>query len=376
MDSVILPRDRNIRFPGFPRLVEDLDVFEMPHGLGIQIHGTDTVALVRGTNATASMRYVLSAMTGESTFEQIVSRRPAELKETTVTKLLWMLHLKGLITDGPLPARSLPDGPKEAVAESQLTFWGRHSNYTGANKSGIQIQNRIKRSRILLIASGTIGMATYELLSQSGFEDIFVIPWNDNGTLSRFVSDNDFQPRGLSRLETTHIGELVNRVSSDLVGVDLILAVTKNASAPLYEALNRIALNNRIPLLRSDLSGETFEIGPMVIPYSSGCYSCMTLREASVDLFPIEKKFRQEDLANDVEPGRRSPHGEAIAFAALAAGLVAGEAIRVTTGIAPARFVNAVLSTHFLTGDFKNNEFLRVPRCPDCYQSPADHTCS
>ena len=112
--------DPNFRFPARPVLVQDIDWFVMPHGLGIQFRGLETPVLFRGRNAALAIGYLLPRLDGTRTVDELVGERPTHLSEATLLRALVLLHEKELIC-----RESEPDPTREEALRRQLWFWGR-----------------------------------------------------------------------------------------------------------------------------------------------------------------------------------------------------------------------------------------------------------
>jgi hypothetical protein len=91
----------------------------------------------------------------------------------------------------------------------------------------------------------------------------------------------------------------------------------------------------------------------------------MRLRARASEALPIEEQLYQDRL--EAVRGPEGLRGEWLAHAVAGAGLLAAEAIRILTFLAPPLTDGAVLELSIEHG-FARHAFLRVPRCPDCYR--------
>lgn len=359
--------DPTIRFPPRPALVPDLSIFDMPDGLGVQFRGAETPVVIRGRLAQQALSFLLPRLDGSSSVEDLLAACPDDLPKETLLKTLLLLHTKGLLVDATSPGAMAPGGQDDVLGR-QLLFWGRHLDLTRSARSAAEVQRRISSVGLVLVGTGLFGVATYDLLTRSGATDVRVLAWNDDGLLHAALVDALQQPREIVHLQTTSVGDATRTLRGWSDTADLFITATIDAPNALFRALNRVALQRRVPWLRGAMSGSQLEIGPYVCPYESACFTCMELREASMQEGAIEEQLYQEHLAEERPAAERVLMGEALWVASLAASLLVGEAVRVVTGIAPPTLTDAVTRVSPIGGKMQTNRFRRVPRCPDCYR--------
>ena len=132
-----LRADPNLRFPARPRLIDDLRVFQMPDGLGLQLHFGDAPVVLRGQLSECCFPFLREYLNGTHDIDQLAAAMPSELPVSSVARTLWLLHSKGLLVDGessnhPMLTWRAPD----PIIGRQLLFWGRHIGDTRAAASG------------------------------------------------------------------------------------------------------------------------------------------------------------------------------------------------------------------------------------------------
>jgi bacteriocin biosynthesis cyclodehydratase domain-containing protein len=347
----------------------------MPDGLGIQFRGAETPILIRGRLAEPIITFLISKLDGSLTLNELLEICPSAIRSDTLLEALWHLYSKGLLIDASL-ATSLDSGSLgvsppingDDILPRQLLFWGRHLDVTRSAHSSTEVQRRLGTARLVLVATGMFGIATYDLLSRSGFSHVRVLDWNDDGLLDQTLRRHPTPPQDQVHLSVTSIDTVASYLRPWTRDADLLLTATCEAPAELFRTLNRLCLLHGCPWLRSNVDGSRVELGPYVVPYDSGCYRCMELRQSSVQAFAIEEYLYQQHLAQEREAIERKPLGEAVWSSTLAAALLVGEIVRVISGIAPPTLLNGVMEIRPVTGSLRTNRFLRVPRCPDCYR--------
>ncbi|MGH7102642.1 MAG: TOMM precursor leader peptide-binding protein [Acetobacteraceae bacterium] len=360
--------DPNIGFPDRPVFVQDLDAFEMPDGLGFQFRGLEAPIILRGESAGAVVAHLRAALDGRLTREEVVRAGPPSVPATAFVRALLLLHSKGLLVaaDPPpsRPAVSL-DG---ATLSRQLLYWGRHLGITRSAGSAPEIERRLEMARLILIGGGMFGAATCDLLGRSGFRHLEVLGWNDDGAIEQSVGLSPQGPIGFRRMPTTAIDPALKLLRDWIGSADLLVTATTDAPARLFEGINELALMAARPWLYGNADGSALDIGPLVLPYETGCFACLDLRRKSAREFAFENEFHEERLATERDAARRVLAGEAVWPASLGASLLVGEACRLITGLAPPTLTDTMLQVLPVTGTMEWNRFNRVPRCPACYR--------
>lgn len=359
-------RDRNLRFPARPSLCQDIVLFSMPDGLGVQFRGGDEPVIVRGRYATSAVDFILSTLDGSRSIEDLLEACPPAIPTKVMLQTVWLLFTKGFIVESESSPDSEPLTADPAMLR-QLLFWGRNLDRTRSAQYSRQVQERLRVCRLLLVANGLFGLAAFDLLSRAGVKNIVVYAWDDDGLMQSTLQQTRQVPAFFSAPKTTSTSLLASFLSEWLISCDLIVTAVRNMPNDAFATINTASLQNRRPWLRGHISGNRLEIGPYFSPFQSACFTCMVLRERSAQAFPIEEQLYQDHTAKPRESGTAGPFGETIVDAALSGGLLISEAVRAITRIAPPSLINRVLSLSAFASNFESNELVRVPRCPDCY---------
>jgi bacteriocin biosynthesis cyclodehydratase domain-containing protein len=346
--------------PASLRLVRDLDVFEMPDGLGVQLLGGSVPVIVRGRQAGEALSYLLPRLAAPCPVTELVAARPAALTESVVRRTLSILRRQGLLAEGTFAE---PNSKGETVASAQSLLFDRA---LGGSVDGTAAQRSLSSARVVLVAGGMFGAALVDLLTRSGCGHLSVLDWDDDGT-ALAAAEAVAAPGRTAHLSTTSVRD-AERIARDWCdGAEILVTATRRAPDALFDALNGVCLERRRPRwLRADDDGWEYRIGPLVDPFESACFTCLRLRRTSAHPFAIEEGLHQLRLAEERPAGTRDPRGESLAGAALAAGIVALEVVRVLTRIAPPTLHDAELVVGPVHGSIRRHQFLRVPRCPAC----------
>jgi len=356
-------QDKNLGFPTRPRLAPDLRFFDMPDGLGVQVRGGEYNTVLRGLQVNTVWPWLAPLLDGSSTVDDLLRAKPADVPDKDVLNTIWVAFTKGLLIEGKESARAEPQ--MDATLRRQKLFWGRKLGLTRANGYPEQVEAKLANANVAMFGNGLLAAVTLDVLSRSGFGTIRVADWEDGGILS-----DSMEPARENRhhyASTSRSLDSLHQWLQELTPIpDLLITATRDVPGAVFDLINRHCLENNIRWLRGNDDLVQIEIGPFVDPFSSGCFTCMLLRQISCMDHPVEEELYQQHLAENAEemPGGS---GESVAFATAGASLLAMEAIRITTGITPPSTENVVITMTF-RGSITTNRFLRVPRCPDCYR--------
>lgn len=356
--------DPNFRFPQHPRFAPDLHIFEMPDGLGIQIRGSEAPVILRGHLVANTFAHLRKWMDGSLSVKEILENRPQDLSETALLRSLFLLQLKGCLVDESAVENDYADLVGKTPNPAQLLYWGRALPRTLHNKSIGEIQEKINRARVLVLGSGQFGATTVDLLSRSGCRSLAAIGWRDEGEMLSILSSADIPLSPAVNLEdggTDSVLKLIDELHGE---ADLLVTALRRAPHSLFEAIDRSCIDKGLTWLCGKDDGSTFEIGPLVLPRKSACYTCFLLRSDSAHPLPFEEDYFNQSLDEAAES--KTLLGEALVPATIGSSHVAMETIRFLTGLSPFELVNTVLTIEPLAGIYKKNHFRRYPRCPGC----------
>lgn len=361
-------RDENLRFPRRPRFPDDIEIFEMPDGLGFQFRAHEAPIILRGGDVSAVLAHLRPAFDGGADFDTILRDAPTGLSIQALLQTLALLHTKGLLVDAEATGDGQPapvdGGPPLA---RQLLFWGRHIGQSRNAASSAEIQHRLSSARLVIVASGLFGAATYDILSRSGCRDIWVLAWDDDGIVAD-LADAPGPPARLEPVADLSLSAARSRLADWMPYADLTVTATRNAPHALDVAVNQIALDAGKPWLRGNINTTQVDIGPLVLPWESACIACLHRREASARDHAVEEQIYQEHLAQPRANETGPPIGEAFASSSAAAGLLALEAVRTITRLTPPALIDTVMTLLPISGGVETNRFMRDMSCPECGQ--------
>jgi hypothetical protein len=360
--------DPNLRFPQYPKLANDLVVYDMPDGLGIQIRGVVEPIIIRGKQASQAIAHILSTSAESMSLPQILKAAPSRLNEVTILRTLLILHARGVIVDAIATKDDIPLPQSRSTNETKSArFWSRYLGISGSCASVASVDKSIAAYSLILLANGIFGAFFLETLIRAGFRNIIVANFKRCDFLHTAYSElSPFLHRTLY-LELNSASELQNCASS-LGQPDLFVTALRTTSDDDFQEINRLCLTHRWACLRGLETPERFEIGPFVKPFDSACLTCMNLRRRGVIEYPFEEKLFQDnfDKQSNKLISERGLDGETMASTLVPVGILVLECIRLATTISLPTLLNSTISIRSLDGEIIKNRILRVPHCPDC----------
>ncbi len=354
-------KESGTNFPERPKLVEDMLVFGMPDGLGMQFRGLSSPVVLRGALVETLLARLLPLLDGEHDVSQLIEKCGKDVEPGDVATLLMSLFMRGAICEPDAASR-----PRNLVDRKNLLFFGRSLGATRNNGSASQVAAKLARAHIVVIASGLIGASTIDLLNRSGFEKISAAALSTQADAQETFAGLECE----SSLEFIESNESAvrNFLHDRLQSADLVVAVLRNEPRVMFAMINEICVEAGVQWIRACDSLSRIELGPYVNPHDSACFECMLVREISASDHAVEEELYQKYL--EEHQADRGPVGESLALATQASAYLAQEAVRIVTAIERPQLDGRVLN-FYSDGNIDQNSFTRVPRCEVCARAGA-----
>lgn len=348
-------KEKGTNFPTYPKLIEDITVFSMPDGLGIQFRGLSNPVVLRGVLVESLLPHLLPLLDGTHDVHQLVSLLSEKGTAADVASILMSLFVRGVIAGNAQAAPMETD----YFSNKQRLFLGRRLGVTRNNSSSAEVVEKLSRARIVLISEGLLGASTLEMLFRSGFENITVAAFDENEVAIFSELTGAKLTKGVAR-SAKAIGNFLNE---NVGSCDLVIAALRNIPVDVFGTINEICVRQSVEWLRAHDNGSHLEVGPYVKPYDSACFECMSIRQISAAEHAVEEELYLKSLEDS--PGSLGLYGESIALASLAASYLTQEALRIVTAIERPALDGSVVS-FYSDGNIDQNTFTRVPHCEVC----------
>ncbi len=261
-----LQSDPQVQLPTRPRISDEIARVWHNEQLLLLLGGPQDVVL-RGKAVRNLLPQLLPLLNGLNTRE-IIGERLAQFKPRTIDDTLQLLHVQGVLEEGPLPSNTLD--PQVARAFShQLAFYSRFVDQTRVCRNRYEVLQRLQETPVLLIGGERLVAPLLHQLAQAGLGRA---TWLTNVAPTATYA----LPHLALDLHVPAAEQLLDQVDQWLAEQShgLILLVTSTAQSQLTQALNQRAIQAQARFTRLWLHPQHIELGPTTFAGEAGCYAC------------------------------------------------------------------------------------------------------
>jgi bacteriocin biosynthesis cyclodehydratase domain-containing protein len=293
---------------------------------------------------------VSATLNGKNSVSQIWGKLLSEgLSPDAISAGLEYLDSLNLIEEGDVGIRTLSAAELQTFS-AQMRVLGKSfpsqfdDDAISEEVDGMRLQAALKNSRLVITDCGDVATALALHLAQAGFGHV-ILPTSQADGLSHENKPYSCGPNAENL--TDALGNSATEKPA------LVIHCPDQFAAERCEEVNRACLRARTPMLPYRRVGLDVEIGPLIVPYETACYTCYVKRREAV-LSPWEKQHAVEN--NDLGVFR-VPLG--IDFLVI-------EALKVVIGRSEPVTRSRLLRLSFLGGIPELHPVLKLPRCPTC----------
>lgn len=355
-------RERNTNFPQKPKVIDDIEIFEMPDGLGFQFRGLPSPIVMRGELVDRSLPKLLPLLDGTKDVSEIIQTRSLDASAGELANLLMNLFMKGILGENDIQDKSFQSS--SIVEKKRGLFWSRRLGITRFNHTASEIIAKLSRARVLLIADGLLGATVHGLLVSSGFDNLHLLNMNQEPEFLNHYGDT--HPDTIDTVDGTTA--VLTNLLKKIDNLELVIAAVRNVSSDFLHTINDVCVRNSVQWLRVQDNGSWLDCGPYVNPFDSPCYECMILRQLSVSDNAIEEELYQRSLYK--RESQDKMYGESLSLASTAAAYIVQEAERIVTGVQQP-FLGGKVVKFSNDGNIESSNFIRVPDCETCSRGGA-----
>lgn len=353
-------KEGGTNFPKRPKLAEDLLIFQMPDGLGMQFRGLSNPVVLRGALAETLLPKLMPLLDGKNEVSELIEKLAPEASAGDVADLLKNLFTRGAIADAEEVRM------ENAVDRKNQLFFGRRLGVTRNNGCASEVLEKLARSPIVVIADGLLGSSVLDLLIRSGFRNLAVAALRTDASAQELFSGfpEEIQIDYIDGSEDAVEGFMQSRINS----AELVVAALRSVPQSVFASINELCVQAQVQWLRAHDNGSNIEVGPYVNPHDSPCFECMLVRQISGGDYAVEEELFQNFLEEQSSVHQLS--GESIGLATQAAAYLAQESVRIVSAIEKPCLDGGVVTFHS-DGNIEQNWFIRVPRCAVCARGGA-----
>ena len=347
--------DCNVRFPDRPRLLESIDTYVAPYGLGVRFVGGPQPITIRGERAADIFTALRPLLDGSNHWRTIVETARQQYDTDEVVYVLTALHANSLLRGGAAGA---------AEPHPQTAYYERVRGRTGFNENGREVERILATTKLLVFTSGLVGKALVEHLSWSGYRELTVCtPQADQ---DRFDYAGVAAVREVIPLPTAGRRATQEFLSELLEQHRYVTVALPNPADWFVEQVNRLAIDENVPAFYFSFAKEKYEIGPFVIPRRSACVFCKKMRANSYQDSAVMDNVYQDSLAAEERVMGTSPGGDDYITTQVAVSYFISEVNKAVAGYSTHNLVDSTVTFDPIDGKFSHQRVVRIPGCPEC----------
>lgn len=184
------------------------------------------------------------------------------------------------------------------------------------------------------------------------------------GVLAECVG-RELRAAGVGRLVTAeNARESAEALAGACSGADLVVCADVSPAADGARAVNRWALDARLPWLAVRVFGKEGFVGPLFVPGEGPCHACLLGREEANWVDPDLTRAYLHRIG--AAPASLAAYGQLPILTAVVGQWAALEAIKLLSGFTVAALLGSVLRVDVIGCRTQLHRVLRLPRCPEC----------
>jgi hypothetical protein len=360
--------DINVNFPKKPKLANGISVYTAPNGLGIQFRGGSEKLAIKGKNSALIWEFLTKYLTGNNTLENILQMATnSNVDNFEVAIFLKTLHSYHLLNVENTIEMSEVNYHFDLFSTKQKEYYDRIIGYSGRNTSSVEIMDRIRNSKILIIANAELIPIISYNMHLAGFKNLgfFIISDVNSDNIRNYIENiNILTYQDITNIEKEALRDLLNTKIDDYHHV---LTIINNPNIHFLGEISRCCSLKNKPMLNISIVENSYEIGPFFFPNSdTACISCYHLRKQSYDNnslydFLYQNNLNDKGLKYDNEIKGFDTQGfcSVLNFALL-------QLKHSIAKVAKPTYINQIVKINSLNFHIIKEDFIQVPGCPSC----------
>lgn len=360
--------DINVNFPQKPQLIGGISIYVAPNGLGIQYRGGSERLIIKGKNSVSIWRFLSEKLTGKNSLEQILDlAQKCNVDCFDVATFLKTLHSYHLLSDSDNEICVENDHHFDLFSIKQKEYYDRIIGYSGRNSSSIEVFDRIKNSKILIITNEIfVPMLCYNM-HLAGFKDLGFLILTDDNSINALEYIDNINLLTYKNITNVIGEELRNLLNSTMDDYHYVLSVINNPSNHFLNEVSRFCSLKNKPMLNVSIVENSYEIGPFFFPNSdTACVSCYHLRKQSYDNHSFYDYLYQRDLDDRELKFDNKMKGFDIQGFLSVLNIVILQLKNSIAKIAKPTNINQCIKLNPLSLNIIRENVIQVPGCPSC----------
>lgn len=362
--------DKNVHFPHKPKIVDGIHVYEAPKGLGIQFRGGTEKFLIKGADTYKIWNFLKTMLDGTHTLEEIIDRgwKLQGLDRVDTGTFLKTLHCYHLLEPDTFIKQESIKMSFDIFSEKQAQYYDRVVPYSGLNKNGKDVLERIRNCKVMLIADEIFAPLVSFQMQMAGFRDLgFLVTGNDESKIAKnYISEqiNIMTYENISEVKTTNFRNILSQKMPDY---QYVLTILSNPSVFFLNEIGRMCTLFNLPMLSISIKDNDYEVGPFYFPeLESPCISCYNLREQSFRKDAIYEYIYQEDLRIKGKLTNNEIKGFDYNSLAIVVNMAICQFKNALAAVSQPKLIGCVYKFNSLNYNMSMENFFKVPGCSSC----------
>lgn len=342
--------------PNKPMLKKDYSGIMMTNN-SMQLRNEENIMMLKGQSVSEIVEKLLPLLNGENTINQICEKID-DVPSDAVLKVIEMLQDHFVIEDGDDATKtSLSENVLEAYSSQidYLTLFSERILHDGTRVNKYKLFENIYNKTCFVIGSGKVANAVIEELASNGIGNIIICSEESN-TIKNLDDLKSAFPNVNFTIES------LDNISSN-EKIDMVIFADDIITDSKSKNINELCINNNIPWITVKMGEIRFEVGPLVVPHETACYSCYTNR-----LNGNTAHYEEEITYNNY----KNLESENISMfmsdtmIKVAVGILTWEVIKYLSKIFSCVTTGRVIHFNILNLEMKTHTVLKMPKCKVC----------
>lgn len=342
--------------PNRPTLKKDYNGIMMAKGT-MQLRNEENIMLLKGNSVSDVVERLLPLMDGKNTIEQI-SKKLDDIPEETIIKVIEMLQEHFVVEDGDDVNKS--NLPQEVIKNysSQIDYFTLFSErllHDGTRVNKFKLFETLYEKTCLVIGDGKVAKATISELATNGIGNIMICVEDENNQLVIEELSNSFPYVNFKKQNIDYISS-GSKLDMVILADDII---TDNKS----RKINEMCIINNIPWITINIGEIRFEVGPLVVPHETACYSCY-MNRLNGNRAHFEEEMTYSNYKNLESDNIKVFMSDTMVR--VAAGIMTWEVVKYLSKIFSCVTTGRVIHFNILNLEMKTHTILKMPKCKVC----------
>ena len=345
----------------------------------IQLRSIENIYILTGESVTNLVPRVVPLLDGTRTLDNLYKSLP-DVNPEVIDSLIIRFSQFFFIEDAAAENASSLTSEEIEMNQNQLEYFSLFSERylpDGEIVSKYRVFETLKNSSCLVIGLGNVGMYVVASLAEAGIGTILgydtsnVMPNNigvfcekkDLGTKRSTIAES------IAKKANPNINFKSNSNNSEaelielICESDLVILASDVTLDSEYTRINEMCINENKTWLSVRVAETEVEVGPMIVPKQTPCFTCYSSRlNGNMSHFDENKAY-----SNYKESAKGEITFSSIpAMYTMAASIATIEIIKKITSIIHPLSLSHVINYNMITMETKSSSILRIPRCESC----------